>query len=245
MYVDSLDEFRSVLGRGLTVTSNYTYADVDGNIQYIWNARLPRRSHETVDYGLDVPGDTDRLFWRGVHRLRDLPSLLNPRSGYVQNANNPPWWTSLRDTIDPARYPAYIEQGALSLRAQVVLEALDTAPRLSPDDVRRLKFSSRMRVADLLLPELLAAAASVASPSEQLRAGTEVTSWLGSSGLSSKSRCGTVRPFSRALRGRPTAAICHAMARRCTDGHAARTGESVHRAGSTRTGGRGCAARAR
>jgi acyl-homoserine-lactone acylase len=174
MYVDSLDEFRSVLGRRLTVTSNYTYADVDGNIQYIWNARLPRRSHETVDYGLDVPGDTDRLFWRGVHRLRDLPSLLNPRGGYVQNANNPPWWTSLRDAIDPARYPAYIEQGALSLRAQVVLEALDTAPRLSPDDVRRLKFSSRMRVADLLLPELLAAAASVASPSEQLRAGTEV-----------------------------------------------------------------------
>ena len=47
MYVDSLDEFRSVLGRGLTVTSNYTYADVDGNIQYIWNARLPRRTRSS------------------------------------------------------------------------------------------------------------------------------------------------------------------------------------------------------
>jgi acyl-homoserine-lactone acylase len=173
MYVDSLKDFRRVLGRGLTVTSNYTYADADGNILYIWNARLPRRSDATADYGLDVPGDSRRFLWKGVHRLRDLPSLLNPGGGYVQNANNPPWWTSLRDTIDPARYPAYIEQGALSLRAQVVLEAVDSALRLSPDDVRRLKFSSRMRAADLLLPELLEAAASVTSPSESLRAGIE------------------------------------------------------------------------
>jgi len=178
MYVDSLDEFRSVLGRRLMVTSNYTYADVDGNILYVWNARLPRRSDAAADYGLDVPGDTGRFLWKGIHRLRDLPSLLNPRGGYVQNANNPPWWTSLRDTIDPARYPAYIERGALSLRAQVVLEALDTAPRLSPDDVRRLKFSSRMRAADLLLPELFDAAASVGSPSERLRSGIEtLASW--------------------------------------------------------------------
>ena len=73
---------------------------------------------------------------------------------------------------------ASIEQGALSLRAQVVLDALDTAARLSPDDVRRLKFSSRMRAADLLLPELLDAAASVGSPSERLRSGIEtLASW--------------------------------------------------------------------
>ena len=142
------------------------------------NARLPRRRNADVDYNLDVPGDTGRLFWRGIHRLRDLPSLLNPSGGYVQNANNPPWWTSLRDPIDPARYPSYIEQGELSLRAQVVLDALDTAPKLSPDDVRELKFSSRMRVADRLLPGVLAAAQNVPAPSGALRAGVEaLTAW--------------------------------------------------------------------
>jgi len=177
-YAESLDEFRSVLGRGLTVTSSYTYADVDGNILYVWNARLPRRPDATVDYTLDVRGDTGRLFWKGVHRLRDLPSLLNPSGGYVQNANNPPWWTSLRDPIDPARYPPYIEQGELSLRAQSVLEAVDAVPKLSPDDVGKLKFSSRMRAADLLLPDLFDAAKSVASPSDALRAGVEtLTAW--------------------------------------------------------------------
>ena len=28
-----------------------------------------------------------------------------PPGGYVQNANNPPWWTNLRAPIDPADYP--------------------------------------------------------------------------------------------------------------------------------------------
>ena len=178
MHADSLNDFRRILGRGLAVTSNYTYADAQGNILYLWNARLPRRRNADVDYNLDVPGDTGRLFWRGIHPLRDLPSLLNPSGGYVQNANNPPWWTSLRDPIDPARYPSYIEQGELSLRAQVVLDALDTAPKLSPDDVRDLKFSSRIRVADRLLPDVLAVAQSVPAPSGALRAGVEaLTAW--------------------------------------------------------------------
>jgi acyl-homoserine-lactone acylase len=158
MHAESLDEFRDVLGRRLTVTSNYTYADVDGNILYAWNARLPRRRDSAVDYSLDVPGDSDRLFWRGVHRLRDLPSLLNPPGGYIQSANNPPWWTTLRTSVDPARYPPYIERGELSLRAQAVLAAVDASPPVAPEGLLRLKFSSRMRGADILVPELLAAA---------------------------------------------------------------------------------------
>lgn len=173
MQAESLREFRNILGRGLAVTSNYTYADADGNILYMWNARLPRRRDAAFDYSLDVPGDTDRLFWRGIHRLRDLPSLLNPPGGYVQSANNPPWWTSLRDPIDAERYPPYIERGELSLRAQAVLEAVDQAPKLSPDDVTRLKFSSRLLAADRLLPDLFIAAKTMEAPSEVLRAGID------------------------------------------------------------------------
>ena len=111
MHADSLNEFRRILDRGLAVTSNYTYADAENNILYLWNARLPRRRDVGVDYSLDVPGDSTRLFWRGIHRLRDLPSLLNPSGGYVQNANNPPWWTSLRNPIEPTRYPSVHRAG--------------------------------------------------------------------------------------------------------------------------------------
>ena len=169
----SLGDFRRTLGRRLAVTSNYTYADVDGNIAYAWNARLPRRADDEVDYTVDVPGDTGRLFWKGIHRATDLPWLVNPRGGYVQNANNPPWWTSLRDPIDPTDYPPYIERGQLSLRAQLVLEALDATPTFSPDQVRELKFTTRMLAAERLLPELLAAGQAVTAPSEAVRQGLD------------------------------------------------------------------------
>ena len=167
----SLGDFRRTLGRRLAVTSNYTYADVDGNIVYAWNARLPRRAGGEVDYAVDVPGDTERLFWKGIHRATDLPWLVNPRGGYVQNANNPPWWTSLRDPIDPTDYPPYIERGQLSLRAQLVLEALDATRTFSPDQVRDLKFTTRMLAAERLLPDLLAAGQAVTVPSDALRDG--------------------------------------------------------------------------
>jgi acyl-homoserine-lactone acylase len=103
----SLDDFRRTLGRRLGVTSNYTYADVEGNILYAWNARLPLRPDPEFDYDVDVPAESGKLFWKGIHRLSELPWLLNPRGGYVQNANNPPWWTSLQHPLDPAEYPSY------------------------------------------------------------------------------------------------------------------------------------------
>jgi acyl-homoserine-lactone acylase len=195
--VRSLDDFRDTLARGLTVTSNYTYADIDGNILYAWNARLPRRPAFTrgfgeadpavIDYALDVPGETKTFFWKGMHRARDLPSLLNPSSGYIQNANNPPWWTSLRDPLDPARYPPYIERGELSLRAQAMLEALEATPRFSPDSVRELKFSTRMLAADRMLPDLIGAARAVSTPSEPLRAGLDaLAAWDRHAGAGSR-----------------------------------------------------------
>ena len=182
----SLDDFRDTLGRGLTVTSNYTYADSDGNILYAWNARLPRRT-DTADYTLDVPGETKTFWWKGIHPARDLPSLLNPPAGYIQNANNPPWWTSLRDPLDPARYPSYIERGELSLRAQAMLDALEGTPRFSPDGVRELKFSTRMLAADRILPDLIGAARAVSEPSEPLRAGLEaLVAWDRHAGAGSR-----------------------------------------------------------
>jgi acyl-homoserine-lactone acylase len=99
--------------------------------------------------------------------------LVDPPGGYVQSANNPPWWTSLRDPIDPARYRDYIEEGELSLRAQAQLAAVDGTPTFAPEDVVRLKFSSRMRAADLLLPDLLAASTDDGAAPEPLRAGVQ------------------------------------------------------------------------
>ncbi len=172
----SLREYMRVMRRGLFVTSNFTYADAEGHVSYLWNAGLPRR-RQPGDYSLDVPGES-RFLWKGVHPVSELPQLLDPPYGYVQNANNPPWFTSLRDPIDPARFPSYFERGPLGLRPQVVLEALDGDRRFSPEDVRELKFTTRLLLAERVLPDLLAAARRVETPTPDLASGIEVlSSW--------------------------------------------------------------------
>jgi acyl-homoserine-lactone acylase len=169
----SLAAFEATLERGLLVTSNFTYADADGNVLYQWNARLPRREEFAAGYALDVPADTGRYLWTGFHALDELPRLLNPPGGYVQNANNAPWWTSLRDRLDASRFPPYLERGPLSMRAQVALQELERGDRFSIEDVQRIKHTTRVLLAERVLPDLLAAAMGRGEMSDDLRSGLE------------------------------------------------------------------------
>jgi acyl-homoserine-lactone acylase len=161
MAARSLKDYESRLKRNLIPTSNFTYADAAGNIFYQWNARLPKRLEDGTSYELDVPAER-KYFWRGVHPLADLPRLLNPPGGYIQNANNSPWFTSLRDRIDPAKFPSYVEHHPLALRPQMALQMLESRDKFTVDDVRQMKFNTHVLLADRVLPELLNAGAAVA-----------------------------------------------------------------------------------
>ncbi len=161
----SLKDYESRLRRNLIPTSNFTYADAAGNIFYQWNARLPKRLEDGTSYELDVPAE-HKYFWRGVHTLADLPHLLNPPGGYIQNANNSPWFTSLRDRIDPARFPSYVERHPLALRPQMALQMLESREKFSVDDVRAMKFNTHVLLADRVLPDLLAAGKTVADATD-------------------------------------------------------------------------------
>lgn len=152
----SLREFMRAMADAHVPTSNFTYADADGNILYLWNARLPRRAEAPGGYGLDVPAEP-RYFWQGLHALRELPQLLNPPAGYVQNANNPPWFVTRGAPLDASRYPSYVERGSLALRPQLALDLLESRPRFSVDDVVAVKYDTRLLLADRVKPALIAA----------------------------------------------------------------------------------------
>ncbi|MBL8144614.1 MAG: penicillin acylase family protein, partial [Acidobacteria bacterium] len=85
--VRSRAQFERVLDRQWMFMSNFTYADTAGHVLYRWNAMLPRRADETADYSLDVDASDPRRLWTGLHRPADLPRLLDPPGGYIQNAN--------------------------------------------------------------------------------------------------------------------------------------------------------------
>jgi acyl-homoserine-lactone acylase len=147
----------SALRQNFVPTSNFTYADIDGNILYQWNGRVPVRN-DGRDYRLDVDAGTSADLWSRLHSVDDYPRLLNPPAGYVQNANNPPRFVSARDPIDMSGFPTYFERGPLALRPQLALELLESQPRFSRDDLIALKHSTRMLLADRVKADVVAAA---------------------------------------------------------------------------------------
>jgi len=168
----NIKEFLSVMKRNYVPTSNFTYADAEGNILYVWNARVPKRLDDGTSYELDVPGDTDKYVWKKLVKFARLPRLLNPSGGYIQNCNNPPWYASLRNPIDSKGYPSYLELVRdLALRPQMALEMLESRDKFSLEDVKRLKFNTRMLLADRVKPDLLQALRRAVNPSEELKSG--------------------------------------------------------------------------
>lgn len=170
----SLREWLDVIRMNLLPTSNYTYADAAGNILYLWNGRVPKRLDDGTSYELDVPAETSRYLWTGLHPVSELPRLLNPPGGYIQNCNNPPWFVSLRDPLDARRFPSYFERGELGLRPQVALEMLESQSKFTFERVRELKYNTKMLLADRVKPDLIRALKALPERSDYLKEGLGV-----------------------------------------------------------------------
>lgn len=172
----SLAEFREVFRNTPVFGCNFIYADVDGNILYLWHAPLPRRPDDGTDYSVDVPADDARYVWTELHGADDMPFLLNPPGGIVQNANNPPWWASPDDEIDASKFPSYFERGPLALRPQLALGLLRGDQRFSPESVLAINGSPRLLLAERVLPQLLEVAAT-STDADVARARRVLAAW--------------------------------------------------------------------
>jgi acyl-homoserine-lactone acylase len=182
----SLGEWRRALRQNLVPTSNFTYADADGNILYVWNARMPIR-RSGIDYRLDVDAGGEKDVWRTLHSVDDLPRLLNPPGGYVQNANNPPRFVSLRDPIDIERYPTEFERGSLALRPQLALDLIERQSKFAVQDVIALKYNTRLLLAERVRQPLIEAVRASPISSAEAHAGADaLEAWDGRTAADSK-----------------------------------------------------------
>ncbi|NND44635.1 MAG: acylase, partial [Xanthomonadales bacterium] len=102
----SLDEFEAALRMAQIPFWNVMYADGAGNIFYLFNGHVPRRPRGDWSYwqGI-VDGSDPALLWDDVHAYDELPRLLNPATGWLQNANDPPWTSTMPTALDPDGFP--------------------------------------------------------------------------------------------------------------------------------------------
>ncbi len=173
----SFEAYETQLKRLEVPTFNITYADRDGNIMYLYNGTLPKRaSGDAATWAGIIPGDTSATLWTEVHPYADLPKVIDPPSGWVQNTNNPPWLATFPGLLDPANFPPSIGGTSASFRTMGSLRMLHEDSSVSFEELLAYKHSTRLELADRLLDELIAAAEDQGSASAKAAAAV-LKSW--------------------------------------------------------------------
>ena len=85
-----MDEWKKAISQNGVLSFNITYADKEGNIGEVYNARMPKRI-EGVDWTKHLPGDTSELIWDEYLSTDKLPQLWNPSCGWLFSANSTPF----------------------------------------------------------------------------------------------------------------------------------------------------------
>ena len=153
----SFEQFEQALEMSQIPFWNVLYADREGNIMYLFNGHIPKRGKgDWRFWDRLIPGEQSDNIWHGVHAQSELPVLKNPSTGWVQNANDPPWTSTYPAILSPAQFPAYFAPPAIPhyFRPQRSIRMLHEDATVTFDELVGYKLSTRMEMADRLLDDL-------------------------------------------------------------------------------------------
>ncbi|MEM7103629.1 MAG: acylase [Bacteroidota bacterium] len=161
----NLEEFQAALKLNQLPMFNVMYADKAGNIFYHFGGHVPKRQHGDWDYwsGI-VSGNDQKNNWEGYHAYEDMPQLLNPENGWMQNANDPPYTNTVPTALNPDDYPAYMAPNRMSFRPQRSANLMVADESISFDEFVEYKHSTVMELAERLVDDLLALTDKADSP---------------------------------------------------------------------------------
>jgi penicillin amidase len=113
---------RAALRQYDSISGNFCFADVHGDIGYQYTGRIPKRPAHLVP----VPGWDGEHEWDGWVPKEELPCEDNPENGYIATANN--------KTTTPD-YPHYLSGGGAPWRANRLHDVLGGTRKFSPEDM--------------------------------------------------------------------------------------------------------------
>jgi penicillin amidase len=127
-FASSWQAFLTAVG-DISISQNFVYADVYGNIGYRMSGVLPIRPAQNGL--LPVKGDISEFEWQGYVPQDQMPTLYNPPTHIIATANQ---------QIVPPNYPIYVtsvwDQG---YRAHRILDLLTVSSRMTVQDFTKIQ----------------------------------------------------------------------------------------------------------
>jgi acyl-homoserine-lactone acylase len=140
----NINEFEQAMRMQAIPSFNVGYADHEGNIWYIYNARFPKRA-EGYNWEQYLPGNTSETLWTEYLPFDSLPMVRNPESGFFQNCNGTPFQTTTGDE-NPKEADFSKTLGIetdMKNRGLRAMELFGADPVISVDDFYRYKYDTR------------------------------------------------------------------------------------------------------
>jgi acyl-homoserine-lactone acylase len=173
----NLAEFQRTIRPNQVTGQNIIYGDRAGHVMAFYGGNSPVRSHGDGAYWAGiVPGDSSSTLWTALHPFGDLPMTLDPPSGWVQNANDPPWYSTFPVAVRPGDYPSYFGPQGMGLRPQRSALMLLSDSSFTWEEFVHAARDTRMELADRLLDDLLPLARASGSVTVR-RAAELLTRW--------------------------------------------------------------------
>ena len=151
----TMAEFKAAMSKCAIPMFNAMYADREGNIFYVYNGAVPRRSTK-FDWSKPVDGSNPEAEWNGYHSFDELPQLTNPKTGFMQNCNQTPFTTTSEGNPAKESFPNYMTHESDNARARISRRVLSTHDKFSFDDWAHWGLDTTVLESETQIPQLAA-----------------------------------------------------------------------------------------
>jgi len=150
------ESFYTTMELNTNSSNNTVYADADGNIAYFHGNFIPRRDTR-FNWRQPVDGSNPATEWQGLHTVEEIPHLLNPPNGWIQNTNNWPYSAAGEHSPREADFPAYMSYSGENARGRHAIRVLDDKDDFTKQTLIDAAYDSYLTVFEDLIPALVRA----------------------------------------------------------------------------------------
>ena len=136
----NITEFKEAMKIHAIPMFNTGYADRDGKLYYVYNAKIPKRDPR-YDWKKILPGENKQTLWYEYVPYERLPQVYDPLEGFFQNCNSSPYLAtgSRVDASRPLPDWTGIEKHQTN-RALRALETFGVDPSITREEFFKYKF---------------------------------------------------------------------------------------------------------